>query len=82
MRLLPHFPLQIPCEALCLRLIYLLPNYGPREDVLVPIDWQHVPTPAVAEAFLRVVRKVTGAAGARLETEDGGYIRAIYRDRG
>ena len=45
----------------------------------VPLDWRGLGvSPATADTFLREARKVAGADGVRIETEDGGYIRAFY----
>lgn len=75
MRKLPHFPPEIPDEPLYLRLIYLPPNSGPREDELVPLERSGNVTIKAADAFLCAELKKSRAHGVRLETADGGFIR-------
>ena len=77
MRQLPHFPSEIPDEALYLRRIYLPPDGGPREDEIVKLNWRgRAVTMENADAILREDLPRSGAHGACIETEDGGFIRA------
>jgi hypothetical protein len=75
MRQIPHFPSEIPDEPLFLRRMNLPPDGGPRRDEFVPLDW--MVTAATADAFLRDDLKRSGAHGVRIETQDGGFIRAL-----
>ena len=79
-RQLPHDPGEIPNQTLCLRLIFLPPGNGPREDTVVPLGWRgETITISHADRFLREIATTLGAQGARIETEDGGSIRSYYR---
>jgi len=77
---LPHQPNEIPNEPLRLRLIFLPPGNGPREDTVVPLGWRgETITMNHADRFLREIATTLGAQGARIETEDGGFVRSYYR---
>ncbi len=79
-RPLPHDPTEIPNEPLCLRLIFLPAGNGPREHTVVPLAWRgEAITMSHADRFLREIATTLGAQGARIETEDGGFVRSYHR---
>ncbi len=68
---------EIPNEPLCLRLIF---EKSPGEDAVVPLSWLRKPvTLDHADRFLREITTTLGARGARIETREGGFVRAYHR---
>jgi hypothetical protein len=64
-------------EPLCLRLIF---EKGPGEDAVVPLSWvREAVTLDRADRFLREIATTLGACGARIETRNGGLVRAYHR---
>ncbi len=76
---IPHYPSILPDGPFNIRLMWLA---RPRLDAVEPLDLGGLPKSfATLDAILQEAVKQSGAAGARIETLDGGYIRSDHVPR-